>query len=118
MAKKKAAPKPSKLLADALKLFGPNGEKWTKGEEEIELGENDKYPDGAYCSIGAMHHINTPNEDAATEILAFAIKLDTKDFGEIAEDTIVNNNDCDATTFKDVKRWFTNAIKIAKANGM
>ena len=33
------------------------------------------------------------------------------------ESAIVDNNDNSGTRFSDVRRWFTKAIKMAKANG-
>ena len=119
-------PKPSTLLKKSLALLGPKGEKWIQDEEEISPGDTDQndektYPEGAFCSIGAIHHVNTNNEDKAAAYLAFAIRFYTNDFNreESWTDTsiITNANDDVRTNFTKVKRWFTKAIQMAKKNG-
>lgn len=119
--KNKRVPKPSTLLKQSLALLGPNGKYWVKDNERIEPGDNADYPKGAFCSIGAIREINTPNENKAAAYLAFAISIDRSIIedsdGVEAESTIINSNDEDRTTFKDVKRWFAKAIKLAKAFG-
>lgn len=119
--KRKPAPKPSTLLTQSLALLGTKGQYWAKGSERIEPGNEDdsgkEFPEGAYCSIGAIKHINTPNQDKAIAYLAFIIKIENSLNGYDNESAISDNNDDSGTKFSDVKRWFTKAIKIAKANG-
>lgn len=121
MASKKSKPKPSTLLKQALAMLGREGEQWTKHDERIEPGSANEdgkvYPEGAFCSIGVLHEVNTPNETRAIAYLAFVIKLEKNDFEESDEDTIIDNNDLKKTKFSDVKRWFVAAIKLAKFNG-
>lgn len=114
-------PKPSTLLKQSLALLGPNGKYWVKDIAKIEPGEDADYPKGAFCSIGAIQEINTPNENKAAAYLAFAISIDRNivedSDGVDAESIIAESNDENRTTFKDVKRWFMKAIKLAKAVG-
>jgi hypothetical protein len=123
---KKQAPKPSTLLAQAFKLFGSKGERWIKGEEKIKPGnpsDNDFsnnpkiYPEGAYCSIGAMHEVDTKNEEEAILYLRAAMASDYKQGSKLDDEIIETLNDNHKTKFKDIRRWFTRAIKLAKAVG-
>jgi len=119
--KLKKAPKPSTILARSLALLGSKGQFWGKDQERIEPGETDddgkEYPEGAYCAIGAIKHIDTPNERKAIAYLGFVIRVETEYFDHEDEATITHNNDFEDTKFSTVKRWFAKAIKLAKANG-
>ncbi len=122
------APKPSVLLGRALKLFGPNGERWIKSDEKIEpgtthahpaTGEDTIYKHGAYCSMGALNEIDTVNEDEAVHFLKTAMALDgdkDTDFERRFID-VEEINDNDDTKWKDIQRWFTRAQILAKSVG-
>lgn len=129
--------KPSVLLARALKLFGPKGEYWIKGEEDVEPGtfigpegqiwyQDSTPPKGyrklsstGYCSIGALEEVDTLNEDLAEGFLGMAMMMEESFRADrvMFDDLIPEQNDKKETTFEDVKRWFANAIKMAKAVG-
>ncbi len=122
------APKPSVLLDRALKLFGPNGERWIKSDEKVEPGETHAHPvtgkdtvykHGAYCSRGALSEVDTANEDEAVHYLKTAMALDGDkdvDFEKRYVD-VEDRNDTDSTKWKDIMRWFTRARTLAKSVG-
>ena len=65
----------------------------------------------AYCSVGALDCINTPNESEAKEWLEKALD-------KLGHDSdIIQFNDTEDTTFPMVKKAFETAIKLAKAAG-
>lgn len=78
----------------------------------------------AWCSIGAICKINTPNESEAGRWLAKAIEddsyedpADEYEYGDNGSDTIIGFNDAIKTTWPRVKEKFQRAIKLAKAAG-
>lgn len=109
------APKPSVLLADALALFGPNGENWIKRKEKRTirpwwgLGLVKMFN---FCAIGAIHEVNTNNESFAAAYLAIAVPG-----GPIWGGSITGYNDRPERTFPEIKAWFNSAIAAAQANG-
>jgi hypothetical protein len=129
-----ASPKPSELLARSLKLFGPNGEKWVQEEAEVSRGgegmvRNDTvyFPQGAFCSIGAIEKVNTQNEYEAKRFLILAIdrkkpsKFECEDvhvrYGAPNVSDITDWNDESTRTFDQVRRKFLKAIRLAKSVG-
>ena len=75
----------------------------------------------AFCSIGAVCQINTPNEEEAGRWLAHAIS--PKDMPKPktgrgnGRETIIQFNDASKTTWPMVKAAFQKASKLAKAAG-
>lgn len=105
-------PKPSELLRRALELLGPNGERWTKGRYKVVPGAEEEYPDGAYCSSGAIEEINTINQDKAKQYLREAIWASI-----YTTDGIINFNDAKIRKFPEVKATFEAAIALAIKEG-
>jgi hypothetical protein len=97
-------PKPSTLLARALRLFGSRGQRWCKGSYQRKPCK--KYPKGAFCSVGAVAHINTPREKQAKGYLQGASNYN-----------VVCFNDHPKTKFSDIKHMFATAIALAKKEG-
>lgn len=126
-ANRKPVPKPSTLLKRALALFGSRGGRWVKGEFEVSPGEwnedpitggRKKFKNGAYCSIGAIEHIDTPNEKDAKVFLVKAVLNADEEYQEfIGQGRVIDFNDRPYTTFKDVRALFKKAIKLAEAEG-
>lgn len=103
--------KPSVLLTRALALFGSRGQRWCQGH--MHIGKDKKYPNGAYCSIGAISKINTSNQFKARDFLEQAIR---EQLGHFCP-SIILYNDARDRTFSEIRVVFRRAIAIAKAAG-
>lgn len=108
--------KPSVLLTRALVLFGPRGQRWCQHTMRIPKDREYKgksYPNGAYCSLGALTKINTSNRPKAQEFLRQAIQ---KQRG-YHDGNIILYNDAPSRTFSGIRAVFRRAIALAKAAG-
>lgn len=130
--------KPSEILEQALKIFGPNGENWTKGHfrkfkildkmgnivEKVSVLSKEQVKAECYCSLGAMDVAADPSLTLSTDLLGSPQK--NKIARRKAENylkAVISKENCHSVpgwndnskrTFTSVKKAFQEAIELAK----
>jgi hypothetical protein len=100
--------KKSTILKKALKLLGPRGGNWGKESYYNVVKGKEKW-----CSVGAINCINAPFEERseALDYLETVLKVNSFEYIKISR-----WNDA-AKNFKEIKKGFEAAIKLAKSMG-
>jgi hypothetical protein len=104
-----------RILEEALALFGPNGENWTKGsyaKNRHGLRVNvDSTTACKFCAMGAIMRVNPKPfghlSDASAQLQKALTKLHKR-----TDNFLIEYNDHKTTTFNDIQKVYQTAIEM------